>query len=98
MSRKSASIDTLGEVGYTYCVVCLYCKKNYLIREIGNNWSYCKAYISQCLGEDETKKLEEEKIIWLNVPRSTSRETTGISSRECVDTRNNSQITTLIQC
>ena len=61
MSRQSASIDTLGEVGYNYCVVCLYCNKNYFIRDIGNHLIYCKAYISQCLGEDETKKVEEEK-------------------------------------
>ena len=61
MSRQSAAIDTLGEVGYSDCVVCLYYNKNYLFRKIGNHWHYCEAYISKCLGDDETKKVEEER-------------------------------------
>ena len=61
MSRRSESINPLGKVGYNRCVVCRYCNENYLVRTIGNHWCYCKAYTSQCLGDDETKKVEEEK-------------------------------------
>ena len=61
MSRKSASIHPLGEVGYIKCVVCHYCNNNYLVTTIVNHWRYCKAYISQCLGDDETKNVEEQK-------------------------------------
>ena len=28
---------------------------------MGNHWRYCKAYINQCLGENETEKVEQEK-------------------------------------
>ena len=60
MLRQLASINPLGKVGYNYCVVCNYCNNNYLLRTIGNHWRYRDAYISQCLGGDETKKVEEE--------------------------------------
>ena len=61
MSRLSASIDPLRKLGYNDCVVCHQCNNNYLIRKIGNHWRYCEAYISQFLGDDETKKVEVEK-------------------------------------
>ena len=56
MLSKSDSINPLFEVGYNDCVVCCHCNKNNLIRTIGDHWRYCKYYIIQCLGEDETKK------------------------------------------
>ena len=64
MLRQSASINPLGGVGCNVCVVCHYCNKNYIVRTIGNHWHYYKAYISQCIGDDETKKVEEEKKKW----------------------------------
>ena len=52
MSRQSASNNPLGKLGYNDCVVCIYYNKNY--------WRYYEYYISQCLGDDETKMVEEE--------------------------------------
>ena len=64
MLGQSASINPLGKVGYNECVVCHHCNKNYLIRTIGNHCCYFKSYISQYLGDDETKNVEEEKKKW----------------------------------
>ena len=57
MSRQSASMNPLGKVGYNNSVVCHYCNDNYLVMTIGNYWGYSEAYISQCVVDDETKKV-----------------------------------------
>ena len=49
---------------YNNFVACHYYDKKYFVSTSGDNWRYCKAYISQCLGEYETKKVEEEKNKW----------------------------------
>ena len=61
MSRQSVAGYPITSVGYNNCVVCHYCKNKYLVRTIVNNWRYCKAYKNQCIGDDETEKVEQEK-------------------------------------
>ena len=46
---------------YKKFVVCNYHNNDYLVGKIGNNWCYCEAYISQCVGDDKKKLEEEEK-------------------------------------
>ena len=45
---------------FNNCVVCHFCDNKYFIRKISNHWRYCEAYINQFLGENETKKVEQE--------------------------------------
>ena len=61
MLRQSAAGYNISKVQFNYCSICHYWEKKYFVRTIGNHWRYCKAYKNKFLGDNETKKLEQDK-------------------------------------